>query len=162
MNDLFPAEHSCPERRRTQLRQVAGIIGIDETYLARMLALFGARICLDRQLGRFCTQQAYCDKAGHTERMMAFWSMIALYKGEYVGNLIEVHRNIPDIRREDFKRWLELFRATLDETAPTPEAASYLMARATHVAQRLEAAIFEPGADEVLTPRWKRPANERS
>jgi hemoglobin len=79
--------------------------------------------------------------------------MIALYEEGYSGNLVQVHRDLPNIRRQDFARWLELFRETLDETAPTPEAANYLMTRATQVAQRLEMEIFGCAADDVSIPR---------
>ena len=162
MNDMFTVEHDCSDRKRAQFRLVAEIIGIDEAYLVRMLVFFGARVCCDRQLGRFCTQDPGRDRARHMDRMMAFWRMIALYEDGYVGDLVAAHRNLPDIRREDFERWLELFRATLVETAPTPEAANYLMARATHVAQRLEMELFGRGADEVSVPRKKITAYERS
>jgi len=153
MNDMITGAYDCSERKRAQFRQVAEIIGIDKTYLDRMLNFFGARVCFDRQLSRFCTEEAGCNKARQMERMTVFWRMIALYEEGYSGNLVQVHRDLPDIRRQDFARWLELFRETLDETAPTPEAANYLMARATQVAQRLEMEIFGYAADDVSIPR---------
>ena len=83
------------------------------------------------------------------ERVTAFWSAIALYTDGYSGDLVDVHRNLRGIGHQDFNRWLDLFRATLDETAPTPEAVNYLMVRATRVAQSLEMAVFERSADDV-------------
>lgn len=162
MSDLFTIDHAYPERKRAQLRQVAEIIGIDEAYLFRMLDFFVARICADRRLGRFCADQIGSDRTRHLDRMMAFWRMIALNTDGYAGDFVAMHRNLDGIRREDFGRWLELFRATIDETAPTREAANYLMVRVTRVAQSLEMAIFERTADDVPILRAKRPADGRS
>ncbi|MCF3595440.1 group III truncated hemoglobin [Rhodobacteraceae bacterium LMO-12] len=162
MNDMIIGAYDCSERKRAQFRQVAEIIGIDKTYLDRMLNFFGARVCFDRQLGRFCTEETGCDKARQMERMTVFWRMIALYEEGYSGNLVQVHRDLPDIRRQDFARWLELFRETLDETAPTPEAANYLMARATRVAHGLEKAVFERKADDISVLHEKVITDKRS
>jgi truncated hemoglobin YjbI len=36
-----------------------------------------------------------------------------------------IHKNLSDIRPEHFAIWLELFNATFEDTAPTPQAVMY-------------------------------------
>ena len=160
MTDPFVRDHVVAERKRAQSRQAAWIIGIDAAYLARMLDFFGARVCLDRRLGRFCTDRADDERARQRARVLAFWRKIVLYEDGYTGDLVELHRNLQDIRHEDFRRWLTLLRATLEETAPTPEAANYLMARATRAAQDLETAILARSGNAVAIPRVQRAAGD--
>ena len=40
------------------------------------------------------------------------------------------------------KIWLALFRQTLEDTAPTPEAVAYVMERAERIAESLQLAMF--------------------
>ncbi|MBZ0123333.1 MAG: group III truncated hemoglobin [Roseovarius sp.] len=143
MTDRFGLQVISSARKRAQMRQAAEIMGLSEDYIARMVRLFAARVAADRQLGQVCGAHAGCGGEGQVERMTAFWSAVALHTEGYTGDLVAVHRNLSDLQARDFERWLELFRATLDETAPTRVAADYLMSRAERIAAHLEAAICE-------------------
>ncbi len=151
-----------PERHRAQLRAAAEIIGIDEAYLSRMIQFFVARVRANKRLGRFSGAASEDDGSRQVARMTAFWLTVALHTDDYTGDLIAAHRKLPDLRPDDFALWLELFRATLDETAPTPEAASYLMTRAERVAQHLQTAIFGEPADAMPEPPRQRHATGKS
>ena len=74
--------------------------------------------------------------------MKQFWASVALNAGTYSGKPVAVHQKIEGVERADFDHWLGLFRATLHDTAPTPEAADYLMIRAERIAQSLSMAMF--------------------
>ena len=63
--------------------------------------------------------------------------------GTYSGKPVVVHRALPGVEPDDFTRWLALFNATLADTAPTPEAVSYLALRAERIAQSLSMAMFD-------------------
>ncbi|MBK0328839.1 group III truncated hemoglobin [Rhodobacteraceae bacterium F11138] len=143
MSTLLGVEQDYPAKTRAQLRQAAEVMGIDEEYISRMARFFAARIAADRQLGKTCARYAGCGGKKQVERMIAFWSSIALHTDAYCGDLVAAHRNLHDLERQDFARWLALFRATLDETAPTQAAANYLMSRTERIAKDLEAALFE-------------------
>ncbi len=143
MPDPAHADRACPARKRAQLREAAEIIGIDQAYLTRMLDFFVARIRADKQLCRMFEGRATDGPHPQVERMRAFWHDAAVHDGRCTERLIEAHRNLPGLRRDDFDRWLELFRATLDETAPTPEAANYLRTRAERIAQELKGAVCD-------------------
>lgn len=80
--------------------------------------------------------------------MTEFWRAVVLHTGRYSGDLVGVHQNLQDLRRDDFDRWLGLFRATVEETAPTPAAANYLITRAESITRNLEAALFEGAAGD--------------
>ena len=77
------------------------------------------------------------------ERMVAFWSSIALHRDVYSSDLVRAHRNQSGLQRQDFDRRLDLFQATLDETAPTVDAANYLLSRTEIIARELARMLFE-------------------
>ncbi|MFX0546598.1 group III truncated hemoglobin [Roseovarius sp. S1116L3] len=156
MSDPFNIGKARSERARAQRRQTAEILGIDEAYLTRMVHFFVARVRADRRFSRFYAVEDPEHRARQVDRMISFWKSVALETGDYTGDLIEAHRHLRGVRREDFDRWLALFRATLDETAPTPEAARYLMIRAERVARKLETAILGGCEDTAQPPRHGR------
>jgi len=164
MTGFFGVEQTCSAQKRAQMRQAAEIMGLSEDYIARMARFFVARVAADRHLGTVCRAHAGCRNEEQVERMTAFWSSIALHTGRYRGDLVAAHRNLRGLRPQDFARWLELFRATLDETAPTPVAASYLMSRTERIARDLEAALLEgaPGTGPGKNPKPAgRPTGEK-
>ena len=143
MSDIYNVEQTYSEQRRAQLRLAAGIMGIDEPYLLRMLNFFVARVNADKRLGTICGDRNWDDDRAQVKRMMEFWRAVVLHTGQYSGDLVGVHQNLRGLRRDDFERWLGLFRATVEETAPTPAAANYLITRAESITRTLEAALFE-------------------
>lgn len=147
MKEPFGIEHTLSAHKRAQMRQAAEIMGLSEDYIARMTRFFAARVAADRQLGHLCGAHAGCGDENQVERMTAFWSAVALHTEGYRGDLVATHRNLPDLRARHFARWLELFRATLNETAPTQVATDYLLTRAERIATHLEAAVLECATD---------------
>ncbi len=144
-------EKECRQRMRAQRREAAAIIGIDEAYLLRVIHFFVARLRADKQLGRFYAVEDEGHRARQVEHMITFWLSNTLETDEYVGDLVKVHRKLEGLQREDFDHWLALFRATLDETAPTMAAANYLMVRAERVAAYLETELFGNRDDATVS-----------
>lgn len=143
MSDEFTLEHSYSRRKRAQIREAAGIIGIDEDYLSRMVEEFYTRVRADARLGPIFEAKLGDDWGLHLARMKAFWASVALSAGTYSGKPVVAHRALPGVEPDDFTRWLALFNATLADTAPTPEAVSYLALRAERIAQSLRMAMFD-------------------
>ncbi|PWE31234.1 hypothetical protein DDZ14_13685 [Maritimibacter sp. 55A14] len=83
------------------------------------------------------------DEDRQVEWITAFWSSIALHRDVYFGDLVAAHRNLRDLQRQDSTRWLEIFRATLEQTDPTAETANYILSRTELIAKDLERALFE-------------------
>lgn len=149
MTAPFAIEHSVAEEKRAQIRDAARIMGIDETYLSIMVDEFYARIRADARLGPIFEAEIGKNWGPHLDRMKRFWASVALNAGTYSGRPVAVHQNLRGVARGDFDHWLGLFRATLDDTAPTPEAANYLLIRAERIAQSLRIAMFERDEDGV-------------
>lgn len=54
----------------------------------------------------------------HLPAIYNFWEHSILFTGNYTGNLMQIHRHINEITplsTEQFKRWTDLFCATVDE-----------------------------------------------
>jgi hemoglobin len=69
----------------------------------------------------------------HLQKMCDFWSSGFLRTVRYTGRPLQPHLVIPDIGEKHFRRWLTLFRATVDATCPAPVAALF-MDRAIRIA----------------------------
>ena len=74
--------------------------------------------------------------------MKSFWASVALNAGTYSGQPVPAHKKLARVQQSHFERWLVLFRATLEDTAPTPEAVGYFMERARRIAESLQLAMF--------------------
>lgn len=55
----------------------------------------------------------------HLNRIYGFWNSILLGTGEYRGSAFDKHIGLP-IDGSHFKRWMDLFRETLDELFEGP------------------------------------------
>lgn len=116
--------------------------GLDETILARLVHCFYNRVRADPVLGPvFATRIS--DWGPHLERMVAFWSSVALMTGRYHGTPVTAHAGLP-VTWAHFELWLALFRATAVETCP-PAGAAHVIARAERIARSLHMAV-EDGA----------------
>jgi len=73
----------------------------------------------------------------HLARMKDFWASVSMNAGRYSGKPVPAHRQHgASIQEWHFGIWLGLFRQTLEDTAPTPEAVDYIMERAERIAKR--------------------------
>lgn len=143
MTGAFNVVHAYPEQKRAQIRAAAGVIGIDEAYLSVMVDAFYTRVRSDPRLGPVFDAEIGDRWGPHLDRMKRFWASVALNAGVYSGKPVAVHQHLAGVEPEDFEIWLGLFRETLEDTAPTPEAVNYLMVRAERIAQSLRMAMFE-------------------
>lgn len=142
MSDRISITDSPAEQRRAQIRAAAAAMGIDAPYLSLMVDTFYDRIRADPRLGPIFEAEIGDNWGPHLARMKDFWASVALNAGSYSGKPVAVHQKINGVERGDFDVWLGLFHATLQDTAPTPEAAHHLMIRAERIAQSLAMAMF--------------------
>lgn len=144
MTQPIPVTHSFAEAKRAEIRAHAEALGIDEAYLSDLVEAFYARVRRDPRLGPIFAGEIAEDAWGpHLERMKAFWASVALSAGRYSGKPVPAHQKLRGVTREDFTIWLGLFRQTLEDTAPTPEAVDYMMERAERIAASLQMAMFD-------------------
>jgi hemoglobin len=79
----------------------------------------------------------------HMEVMYNFWESVLFYTANYTGNPMIVHRqinNVVSLTPEHFKRWLQLFHATVDENFEG-EKAELAKQRSTSIATVMQMKI---------------------
>lgn len=114
--------------------------GLDDALLAAVVHRFYDRVRADAMLGPIFEARIR-DWGPHLDRMVEFWSSVALMTGRYHGAPLPAHAALP-VGWEHFDRWLALFRATARELC-TPEGASHLITRAERIARSLHMAIAD-------------------
>lgn len=112
--------------------------GLDEDILTSLVHRFYARVRTDAVLGPIFEARIR-DWGPHLDRMVAFWSSVALTTGRYRGAPVPAHAGLP-IEWAHFERWLALFRRTAAETCPA-EGAAHVIACAERIARSLLIAV---------------------
>lgn len=112
--------------------------GLDDERLTVLVHAFYARVRADPVLGPIFEARIR-DWGPHLEKMVAFWSSVALMTGRYSGTPMAAHLGLP-VTWAHFERWLALFRETAAETC-TPQGAAHLIERAERIARSLHMAI---------------------
>ena len=128
--------------RRAQLQAEAAALGIDDAYISTLVDTFYERVRENPLIGPIFDEAIGDGWAPHLARMKDFWASVALNAGRYSGKPVPAHKKLSNVQPWHFKIWLALFRATLEDTAPSPEAAHYFMIRAERIAQSLQLAMF--------------------
>mgnify|MGYP000420326298 CR=1 FL=1 len=125
---------------REKHRHEAEEIGIDEPFIATLVDTFYAHIRADAVLGPIFAGRI-ANWPHHLNRMRSFWRSILLHTGEFSGNPMLKHMVIPDIGRDEFLRWLDIFAATLAELERDPQASTRILAKARAIAESLHMGI---------------------
>lgn len=126
------------ERRAAITAGIAAETGIDEAMIERLVRGFYQRVQADPLLGPVFAARIE-DWEPHLQRMMAFWSSVALLSGRYRGQPMEKHLPLP-VDALHFDRWLALFEETASALCP-PAAARHFVERARRIAESLELGI---------------------
>lgn len=112
--------------------------GLSEENLTELVHRFYDKVRTDTVLGPiFATRIS--DWGPHLERMVDFWSSVALMTGRYHGAPMPAHVTLP-VEWGHFERWFVLFRETAAETCP-PEGAAHVIERAERIARSLCMAV---------------------
>ena len=122
--------------------------GLDEPILARLVHEFYDRVRADALLAPIF--DAHIDDWDpHLERMVEFWSSVALMTGRYHGAPMPKHLPLP-VEQVHFDRWLALFRQTAHEVCPAP-GAEWVIDRAERIAASILSAVQDAraGSDEL-------------
>lgn len=114
---------------------------LDETMIHDVVHGFYDRIRRDDLLGPvFDAAIAPEEWPHHLAKMCDFWSATLLRTGRYQGRPLPAHLAIPGIGEAHFRRWLSLFRETVQGRCP-PEIAALFMDRAVRIAHSFRLAI---------------------
>ena len=123
--------------------------GLDEGILRDLVHSFYAKVRRDAVLGPIFAARI-SDWDPHLERMVAFWSSVALMTGRYHGRPVPAHTPLP-IHGAHFERWLGLFRETAREVC-SPAGAAHVIERAERIARSLHIALTEAQAAPDAIP----------
>jgi len=128
--------------RRAEIEANAARLGIDDAFVDLLVETFYGRIRADEVLGPIFNGAIGNNWPTHLSTMKDFWASVAMNAGRYSGKPVPAHMKHRSIEKEHFARWLGLFRATLDDIAPSPETTTYFMERAERIAKSLQLALF--------------------
>ena len=137
----MPSPDETPQIASARPEMTAAITAqtaLDEVVLRELVHAFYDRVRADAMLGPIFTARI-TDWAPHLERMVAFWSSVALMSGRYHGRPVPAHTPLP-VDAAHFERWLALFRTTAHEVC-TPAGAAHVIERAERIALSLHMAV---------------------
>ena len=123
--------------------------GLDERVLRTLVHAFYDRVRADPLLSPVFAARI-TDWEPHLERMVAFWSSVALMTGRYHGRPVPAHTPLP-VEAAHFDHWLSLFRETAREVC-TPAGAAHVIERAERIAQSLHMAVQSAQAAPDTAP----------
>ena len=123
--------------------------GLDETVLTNLVHGFYAKVREDDVLGPIFAARI-TDWGPHLDRMVAFWSSVALMTGRYHGAPVPAHTPLP-ITAAHFDHWLALFRETAHEIC-TPAGAAHVIERAERIARSLSMAVAQAQSHSDAVP----------
>ena len=129
------------EERRRDIQAHAASLGIDDAFIETLVETFYGRVREHDRLGPIFNGEID-DWPDHLAKLKDFWASVAMSAGRYSGKPVPAHMKLEGVRREDFGKWLGLFRRTLEDIAPGAETVDYFMVRAERIAQSLQFAMF--------------------
>lgn len=128
--------------RRQEMRANAAQAGVDEAYISTLVDTFYGQIRDHAVLGPIFNEAIGDEWGPHLSKMKTFWASVALGDTAYSGRPVPKHKALTAVQEPHFEIWLGLFEQTLVETAPKPEAVSYLLEPARRIAASLKLAMF--------------------
>ena len=149
---MMTAPESITQVASARPEMTANIVaktGLDEEVLRRLVHEFYAKVRSDLILGPIFAERI-TDWGSHLDRMVAFWSSVALMTGRYHGRPVPAHTPLP-IAAAHFDRWLALFRETACEVC-TPLGAAHVTLRAERIARSLHMAVAQAQAAPDAVP----------
>lgn len=128
--------HPHAQAARERKKAEAESIGITDNFINDFVEGFYAKVRQDDILGPIFNERVD-DWPEHLSKLKQFWASVLHNAGTYSGRPMPVHVAIPEIGREHFDHWLQLFRSTLDELASQQKAAAVVHERAQMIAESL-------------------------
>lgn len=138
--------------RPEQTARLMAETGLDEAILHRLVHHFYDRVRADPLLGPIFAARI-TDWDPHLDRMVAFWSSVALMTGRYHGAPVPAHAGLP-VSWAHFDHWLVLFRQTASEVCP-PVGARHVIERAERIAQSLHMVVQDAASAQADVPNLR-------
>ena len=149
-----PGSQHVPPHRAQALS-----LGIDERYISDLMDGFYARVRAHEVLGPFFINAIGEDWSRHLPIIKQFWVTYVFGTAGYSRDMGGIHKRLDHLRPEHFSMWLNLFRATLVDTASSPEVVDFFMKKAEIVAYSLQVITF--GRENVQAMGIRKPSRKR-
>lgn len=114
---------------------------LDRDGVTALVYTFYNKVRNDPELGPVFLGKLGEDWEPHLQRMVRFWSTVALGTREFDGNVFGTHMAISGVEPEHFKRWLAMFEETARELF-APEQAEEFLTPARRIAGSLQYGYF--------------------
>lgn len=147
-----PRLSATETRRPEQTARLMAETGLDDAMLHDLVHRFYDKVRVDPMLAPIFAARI-ADWEPHLERMVAFWSSVALMTGRYHGAPVPAHASLP-VNGKHFERWLALFRQTAEETC-TSAGAIHVIERAERIAQSLHMAVQDAARTTGTAPVFR-------
>ena len=121
---------------------------LDEAMIRAVVHGFYADVRRDPLIGPIFNAAIAPDEwPAHLDKLCDFWSAMLLRTDRYGGRPLPPHLRIPGLGEDHFRRWLSLFRDTVQRLCPADVAALF-MDRALRIAHSFRLAVaFSRGED---------------
>jgi hemoglobin len=128
----------------------AVIEGINEPLIRRVVDRFYAQAREDEVIGPvFRAAVPDYRWQDHLDTIVGFWSAMLLGTRRYEGRPLRKHLLLPELRDDHFRRWLALFRRTLEELCP-PDVAAFWADRSERVGNSFRISVRMHHGDDVM------------
>jgi len=122
----------------TTPRQSATATPVSEQEISELVDRFYARVRSDEEIGPIFNA-VIDDWPEHLALLKRFWSTVLNTTGQYKGDPMMKHLGL-SLDPQHFRRWLELFADTAQQTMP-PDHAALIIGKAERIAQNFMAGI---------------------
>lgn len=109
---------------------------LSEALVERLVHTFYARVRADETLGPIFEARLAGRWDHHLDKLVDFWSSIAMRSGRYAGRPQAAHHDL-GLEARHFERWLVLFEETVSELC-AGNAAAFFIDRANRIADSLQ------------------------
>lgn len=89
-----------------------------EENLRIFLSAFYDKVKVDPLIGPIFIERlgrTEAEWAPHMDRVVAFWASVLLKTGGYQGKLVMVHNGLAQLSMDHFRRWVQIFMATVPD-----------------------------------------------
>ena len=131
--------------------------GLDEAMIRQVVDQFYAAAREDPVIGPVFRAHVSDDRwNSHLATITDFWSSSLLGTRRYEGRPMQKHQAIPKLTDDHFRRWLALFRHTVNQLCP-PKTAQLFVDRSERIAEAFRINIgMARGEDLMFRPKLTR------
>lgn len=127
--------------------------GLDEGVIRAVVDRFYAQARDDEVIGPVFRAAVPDERwQAHLDTIVDFWSAILLGTRRYEGRPLRKHLMLPELDDAHFRRWLMLFRRTVEELCP-PDVAAFWADRSERIGNSFRISVRMHHGDDVTCLR---------